>query len=59
MKLYLTKNAGRNEFTNVYEVSLKEDLETIMAAVLLDREGKFHIFHDYSVPQYVDFSTLA
>lgn len=30
-----------------------------MAAVLLDREGKFHIFHDYSVPQHVDFSALA
>lgn len=40
-------------------ISPKEDPETIMAAVLLDREGKFHIFHDYSVPQDVDFSTLA
>lgn len=40
-------------------ISPKEDPETIMAAVLLDREGKFHIFHDYSVPQHVDFSTLA
>lgn len=40
-------------------ISPKEDPETIMAAVLLDREGKFHIFHDYSVPQHVDFSALA
>lgn len=37
----------------------REDPETIMAAVLLDREGEFHIFHDYSVPQHVDFSALA
>lgn len=40
-------------------ISPREDPETIMAAVLLDREGEFHIFHDYSVPQHVDFSALA
>lgn len=40
-------------------ISPKEVPETIVAAVMLDREGKFHIFHDYSVPQDVDFSTLA